>query len=131
MLRRGDDVLRLQGSNHMPPELAREIWIFAVGFLRPSPSRIARQVQYRRVHVRVAERTSLTAGDASDLIHQRAIPCAGDGELRRETRRARVGESADAFVGKVDRNSQPGLFDKKSLNRVDRFGVPRERVGQL
>src|SRR5262245_41565110 len=108
----------------MTAELCSEIGIFAVSLDRASPAWIAWQIQYRRVHVRVAENASFFCSDAADVVDKRPIPRAGNAYLRWEACRARMSDATYTFVGEINGDAEPGLLDEESLNRVDGLGVP-------
>ena len=130
VLRRRDDMRRLDRAHLNPSERGGQVRILAVGLDRASPARIARQVENRRVDVGVAERARFAAGDGPDLLDQIAIPGAGDAQLRRKARRAIVIQSADPLVGEIHRDAEPRLLDEPALDGVDRAGVDGERIGE-
>src|SRR5262249_18367628 len=74
VLRSGNYVLGLNRAHLMPSKLCRKVRIFTVRFNRPSPAGIARQIQYRRVDIRVAENARFLSRDVADIIHKGSIP---------------------------------------------------------
>src|SRR5262249_15137911 len=131
MLRSGNHMFGLNRAHLMPSKLCSKVRIFTVGFNRPSPTGIARQIQYRRIDIRISEDARFFSSDVADLVHKRAIPRARDAQLRWKTRRTRMGETPNAFIRKIHRDAEPGLFDEESLNGIDGFGVLGMRQREL
>ena len=74
VLQRRGDALRLDARGHFRAQLAYKIRILAVAFKNAPPARIARDIENRRIDVRVANQLRLHADDFTRLPDKRAIP---------------------------------------------------------
>ena len=113
----------LQAEDLLDAELANQIRRFAITFDRPSPTRIPNGIQNRRVDIGVSQRPSLFAGDHADTASQFSVKRCTDPELAGKVTGVLVADSANPFVGKINRDSQPSFFDKPTLDIVEQFAV--------
>ena len=110
----GEDVLvvvrrvALIAAHDRRAQRTRQERILAERLPDAPPARVARQAQHRRKRPVQAVGGDLARRHASHLLHQRGIPRAGDGQLRREDRGALVEAVAvDRIDAEEHRDAQP------------------------
>src|SRR5215471_894157 len=124
-------MLGLERANLMPAQFCREVGVFAVGFERSSPARIAWKIQDRRVDVGIAKDARFFSCDLANFVDKGAIPRAGHAQLRWKTCRVGMSQPANALVREVDGNTESRLFHEESLNSIDGFCVRGEGKRQF
>src|SRR5580765_5512564 len=72
--------------------------IFAVGFFRASPTRIAGEVEHRAKNLADASRSGFVASSGENLMNQFGVPSAGEAECLREAGAAVLHESMKGFA---------------------------------
>ena len=124
MLRSGGNlVILLKSEHHLHAKFSHQIRVLAVDLLITAPALVPPHVENGRIDIGVTEQSSLASRDVSHAADQLAVPGMPQSELGRKIGRPISFDTANAFVGEVRRNAQPGLFDKESLHLIERPGV--------
>src|SRR5437762_2144979 len=109
MLERCSDSSSPKTSHHSGAKNAAEIWIFAERLARSSPTRISRDIHYRRQHHVSAAGAYLLGHKCKDLFYQLAVPCRRESEPVREDVHIRRQQPMVRLIKKQDRNSKSRL----------------------
>ena len=119
----GNLVILLKPEHHLHAEFGHQIRILAVDLLITAPALVPPHIENGRIDIGVTEQASLASRNIPHAADQLTVPGMPQPELGREIGRPISLDTANAFVGKIRRNAQPGLFDKKALHLVECPGM--------
>src|SRR6478609_7768764 len=92
--------------------------ILTVALYYTSPTLIACRIKYRRVNIGVTQCSCFPAHGLASLSYQLFIPGTANANRSRQGSCTVVVKAVDTFIGKVDRYTHPGLFNKPVLYRI-------------
>ena len=95
-----------------------EKWILSVGLFGSSPARIACDIEHRRENLSRSARPGLIANRIEDLLHECWIPGRSETQSLWKARAAVLHVSVQCLSRKDHRNSQAGLLQLITLDRV-------------
>ena len=115
-----------RGERH----LAHQIGVLAIGFLDPTPARIARDIDDRGEREMDAARPHLARGDVEHALDQGGIPGRGKADRLRETGGVARDIAVQRLFVEQDRNAEPGALHRPMLRGIDIVrGLARASIG--
>ena len=111
-------IIFLQSLHHRRPQFSHQIRAFSINFLIPSPTLISPYVENGRIYIGISQQTGFPSGNLSHLINQIPVPGVPQSQLSGEISGDITFNAPYSFICKIDRYSQTGFLDEKTLNFI-------------